>query len=814
MTSRSRLWTGALLAACMFTLAACDSAQERAQKHFERGMELLEQGEAKKAQLEFRNVIRLDEKNVEARYQYARILHDQKDFRGAVGQYLAVLELKPDYFEARVALAEIYLITGRQEAVQEAQKQIEEALRIRPDDLNAQAIKATVDYKLGDVDKAVDLAGKVLEADPANVTARLVLIARQLDSKRNADAFEQVETGLGHDPKNLSLNVIKLGLLERLDKGDEVGAQLARMVDFFPDNIKFRETYARWLNTNGKPAEAEAQLREIAKLQPDSPEAALQVVRFIGATRGADAARKELTAMAEAPDAKIEYELALASLDYSEGKPQDAIARLQKIIDREGKSADGDKARIELARVHLREQRPDAAYALVDEVLAHDPKNEAALTLRGSRYIDEDKPEEAIRDLRAALDADPRNVLILMKLAQAYERNGSRELALERLAQATQVSDYRPAVTRRYARTLLDDGKTDIAENVLLESLKRNPSDRDLTIALAGIRLDKRNYVSALQIADALMKDDPNDEVAARIRAAAYAGQKRYDESIAVLSAAAERSGDGDTATMISLVRTYLSAGTPEKAETYLNDVIKRDPANAEARILLGSVHSAQGESDEAEAAFRAAIEADPTSADAYASLARLYRSVGRIDDADKVIREGLDASTGDDEMLRLSLAMRLEQEGRYDEALKEYDILYDRNPDSVVVANNLASLLAEHRADDPEQLERAFAVAKRFRDTKQPYLQDTYGWLLHLRGENERALTALTEAAAALPGNAQVQYHAGVVYAALGQTEQARAHLQRAVELSSVRPFAGVDDAKAALDALPAPAAAQSVNQ
>lgn len=340
---------------------------------------------------------------------------------------------------------------------------------------------------------------------------------------------------------------------------------------------------------------------------------------------------------------------------------------------------------------------------------------------------------------------------------------------------------------------------------MLLEALSRHPRNRDLTIALAGVRLDKRNFVSALQIADALAKEDPNDEVAARIRAAAYAGQKRYDESIAVLSAAAERDGDADTATMISLVRTYLSAGDPERAEKYLEDVIERDPGNAEARILLGSVHSAQGDSDKAEASFRAAIEADPTKGDAYASLARLYRSVGRVEDADQVIREGLDATTGKNEMLRLSLAMRLEQEGRFDEAIDEYEILYDQNPDSVVVANNYASLLAEHRADDPAQVERAFAIAKRFRDTKQPYLQDTYGWLLHLRGEDERALISLKEAAEALPGNAQVQYHAGVVYAALGQAQQARAHLQRAIELAGLRPFAQIDKAKAALAALPA---------
>ncbi len=798
-----RVVTGAMLAALLFTLAACDTAEERARKHFERGMELLSEGEIKKAQLEFRNVLRLDEKNVEARYQYARSLHDTKDLRGAVGQYLGVLELDPKRADARIALTEIYLISGRHEAVLEAQKHIDEALKVIPDDLQAQALKATVEYKLGSVEPALELARKVLEKDETNVTARLVLIASDLDAKRFEEGARQVEIGLSHNPDNLSLNIIKLGLLEQMKKPDEVGAQLQRMVSLYPDNVKFRETYARWLNSRGDVEGAERELRAMAELKPNDINARLQVVRYISATRGADAAREELLRMIEGPDSRIEYELALASLDFSAGDLAASEKRLKDIVEREGATADGDKARIELARGYLRSDRPQEAYALVDEVLDHDPKNEAALTLRGSRFIDEDKPEEAIRDLRAALDAAPRNTLVLLKLAQAHERNGSRELALERLAQATQVSNYNPQISKRYAQALANDGKLDIAENVLLEALSRNPTNRDLLVSLASIRLEKRNYVSVLQIAEQLEKLDPEDEAAARIRAAAYIGQKRFDESIEVLSKAASGSGDESVETMISLVRTYLSAGEPQKAEDYLNEAIAADPQNANARILLGSVHAAQGETAEAEAAYRSAIEIDPKSADAYSNLARLYRNEGRLEDADETIRLGLDAGVGNDEMLRLTLAMRLEEEGRYEDAIAQYAILYERNPDSVVVANNYASLLADHKADDPEALERAFAIAKRFRDVRQPFLQDTYGWILHLRGENERAIASLKSAAEQLGGNALVQYHAGVVYAALGQTSQARAHLQRAVELADLRPFSKREEAKAALAAL-----------
>ena len=40
------------------------------------------------------------------------------------------------------------------------------------------------------------------------------------------------------------------------------------------------------------------------------------------------------------------------------------------------------------------------------------------------------------------------------------------------------------------------------------------------------------------------------------------------------------------------------------------------------------------------------------------------------------------------------------------------------------------------------------------------PYFQDTYGWILHRRGDSDQALGYLAPAAAALPGNALVQFH------------------------------------------------------
>ena len=107
-----------------------------------------------------------------------------------------------------------------------------------------------------------------------------------------------------------------------------------------------------------------------------------------------------------------------------------------------------------------------------------------------------------------------------------------------------------------------------------------------------------------------------------------------------------------------------------------------------------------------------------------------------------------------------------------------------------MVVANNLASLLSTYREDE-ESLTRAWNVARRFNDTEIPAMQDTYGWILHRRGESAEALPYLEAAAAGLPNDPIVQYHLGQVYQALDRPDDALAQYRIAVQL------AGPDDTR-----------------
>jgi tetratricopeptide (TPR) repeat protein len=792
-TSRACAW--AFIGALLSVLAACDTAEERADAHFQRGLELVQQGASIKAQLEFRNALKLNAKHTMARYEFGNLLRKKRDIRGALQQYLGVIEQDAAFLPARLEVAEIFLLANRAE---DASRHVAAALELDPSNLRARGMEATVDFKNGDVDRAVERADSVLVEDPSNITARLVRVAWMMDRGELREAMAEVDKGAKLNPDDLSLNVVKLGIAEQLGDPGPVGDQLKSLVRLFPETNQFHSSLAAWHLGRNETEEAEAQLRALVTNNPDEPRWALDLVRFLGSIRGMEAARAELKTLIASDHPHAEFQFALAAIDISEGNSEEALTRLRSVVEKSGDTADGFKARVEVASYLIRSGDREAGFAEIDYILEKDPRNVAALGIRAARFVEEDRPDLAINDLRSALDSDPDNVKLLGLLATAYERAGSHELAVERMAQAATVSGFDPAPTMRYVKTLMAEGKNDVVESILRDAMSRRADNRDFLLAFAQIRLGKEDWREVQRIADRLRTLNPKDPAADRLVAASLVGQKMFSQSIDVLSEAVTASGGEDAGAMMSLVRTYIAAGQVDEAEAYLSGQIEANPGNAAALVMFGSLQAARGKLDEAEATFLRAIETAPEFGVAYASLASIYQAKGQSEDAKKQLEAGLEASGNDN--LRLALAMRMEAEGDIQGAIDAYDIIYSRRSDSAIVANNLASLIADHHADDPAQVERAFNIAQRFRDSSNPYMQDTFGWLLYLRGQSEQAVASLRPAAEQLNTNPLVQYHLGRVYEDLGQLDRANDSLLRAIELAQTTPFIQLEEAKAAL--------------
>ena len=785
--------------AIVATLGACDSPEERAEKHLLRGRTLVEAGEGAKARIEFRNALRLNRELTDARYELGKLAEEGGNLREAVGLYRDVADADAANLDVRIKLTQFMLLGNN---LEEARRYADEAYALSPDRAEVIATKAAVDYRLGDTADAIDKARRAVEIDPDLVSAHVVLIADKVSGGDIDGALADVDAVLERIPDDQVLNLLRLRIVSAADRPDAVREQLVRMVALYPDQLEFRQALVQYHAQRGETAAAIAGLRELVGLRDDRSTAVLDLVRYVYSIQGADAARTELNdALASATDdTRRSLQLALSELEYREGNGAVARSLLDSLIAEAPGPAEAAEARLRLAGIELSEGKPAEARTLAETVLANDADNVAALAIRASVLIQDYKPEEALLDIRRALNLDPQNVQLMLLEAEAHERNGNIDLVRDRLASAARTSQYNSEISLRYAGLLRGQNQLSAAEAVLDEALRRNPADRRILAALAELRLQLGNLGGAEAIATRLREIEGGAVAADQVVAASLAQQGRIGESVAILE---QSLADPDTneGALASLVATYVRQGEIAKAETLLDDLIARNASNTRATILRAEVHLLRGQPDQARLLLQRLIDQSPNEATGYLLLSRFHIQQGDRDLAGSVMRRGV-AAAPDSQPLRLQFAEYLESEGFIDDAIAQYRELYRLNPDSVIVVNNLASLLAEYYETDAEAMEFASRVVRRLNSSTVPHFQDTVGWVTFLNGDTAEALTLLRQAAEGLPNNPLVRYHLGRVLQASGDIASARAELEAALALSPEFPKA--QSARDALASLP----------
>lgn len=806
-----------LLLTATLALTGCESSEERAERYYQSGLELLEAGDVDRALVEFRNVFKLNGQHREARLTYARVQRERGQIAEAYSQYLRLVEQYPDDLEGRRALGEIAVLRGEWD---EAERHARAAREIAPEDGMVIALNAAVDYRKAVLANDSAAAGAaaataraLLEKDPANTVARRLSIEAYAKAGDTADALAETDVALAAEPQDRALHRMKLSLLVQQNDRPGIGAHLKRMFELFPDDEEVQALLIAWYMDAGDLKGAEAFLRSLTTTgAPEKQEQAkIAVTQFLLATQGPDPALAELdrliAAEAANPAAIALYRSLRASIRFDAGQRDEAIAEMEAILaDAEPTDRTRD-IKVALARMLEATGNPVGARARAEEVLAEDPTHVGALQMQAAWLIRADRPAEAIVALRTALDQDPRNARTLTLMAEAHLRDGARELAGERLALAVEVSGMAAPESLRYAAFLIEDDRLPTAETVLINALRMAPGNPQLLRALGELYLRQSDFPRADGVIRELeeIATPETKGIANELRVALLFRQDKAEESIALVEKLIAE-GDAGLGASAMVVRKHLETGDVAQAKTYLDTLLAEHPDDVTLKILRAGVLATNGEPAEAEAIYRDLIKADPAAVAPVRGLYALLRANDRADEASTLLQAALDP-TGRNPDLVYMRAGELEAAGDIEGAIALYEELYAKNSGSLLVANNLASLITTHRSD-PESLERAYAIARRLRGSDVPALQDTYGWIEYRRGNFDEALANLEPAAAGLPEDPFVQMHLGLTYAALNRVAEAQATLTRALEIAEktgkadAAPFA---EARAALEKLPA---------
>lgn len=798
-----------LICLAITTLAACKTSEERAEEFYQSGLSLIETGDLDRAAIEFLNVFQHDGFHKEARLALANLRLEQGNTSAAYSQYLRLIEQYPDTSEVRLTLAEIAL---QNSSWDEARRHGDAAILLVVDDPRARALSVAFDYRdatvagdEGALDAIAAKAQAFLDANPDDEVSRRVVIDNLLRSDDPMVAMPEIERALDRDPEHYIYNTLRLRLFERAQDIEAIGAQLKRMVEFYPSDEDLSQALIRWYLFQQDIAGAETFLRSLAGDDTGPTDGHITVVQLIQATQGDAAAKAELDRLASvnADNANADLYGALSAVIAFQGGDRDAaINTVQKIVREAEPSEQTWRVRNILARFLIATDNQVGARAEVETILAEDASNVEALKLRARWAIDDDRGSDAILDLRRALGQEPRDAEILTLMADAHEREGSLALAGERLALAVDVTGSAPDEALRYAGFLQRQGRDVAARSVLADARDANPNNVPILIASARALLSVQAWVEAQGITNTLraINTPAAQEAATSLQAALLAGQDRTEDSLSFLKEEVAQ-GNADITAIAQVLRIQLEGGDFEGARAFLDDALENDPEDSNLQMLDASMYAVAGDFETAEVAFRTLIAQYPQSESLVLRLHNLLQATGRPDAASEVLDAALVAQPNSI-TLRWMRAGELEREGDFEGAIAIYDAMYAENSNVTAIANNLASLIATHR-DDAESLERASSIAKRLRELDVAPFQDTYGWIAYRQGNFEEARTYLEPAALGLPNDPLVQYHLGMAYAALDDAAKARVQLSRALDLAGESPLPQFDRARDKLQEL-----------
>ncbi len=692
-------------------------------------------------------------KNPEKYLASANRFYDSHELDKARIEYLNVLRRQPTN---SFAILRIGKILFRQGQLQNAYPALLESCKRFPTDVEAAHQLATIYLAGGQPALARTEALRILTLDPVNENGLADLSASAPTPKGTNDiqAIQAIQ----------AIN----GDLDRFQKavGDRAAfhvarAQLAQRVG----NLRF----------------AEAELSKALTLDPKSVFAHVSSALLSwakGATNEAEHSFR--TAIQINPtDETVRYRLAIFL--FRNGRLEEPKKLLDGIIHDAPERTGAWTLRAEIA---LTEKQYADCLRLINGALAQAPSDFDALLLQGRLQMAQKQPAEAVRLLGLLVDSRPRSAEALFQLANAQLLNQEINPALASLARAAALDPNHIRAISLFAEINLARGQAPAAVTALADLTRRHPELVPAQLLLGRAYAMAGRPDDALALYKALRTTIPRDPVVPyqiglllRLRGETAEAWKAFAESWNL--------APGQLDTLTQLVELDLAAKAPDKALSMVQTQLERQPKSAFLWVLAAKVHAARQDREKAEVALQKAVELEPESAPAYLMLAELHLKTGSpkqsIDNLDDLLRK----SPTNLSALTLSGIIHAGL-GNYDDAQRSYESALRINPNSVLLLNNLAYLLSEHR-DRPEE---AYVHAKKAHELAPDNtdISDTLGWIEYRRGHYREALQLLSEVQEKLAdrpevGAPEAEAHLGLTLYMMDQEDAARTALATALK-------------------------------
>jgi len=336
------------------------------------------------------------------------------------------------------------------------------------------------------------------------------------------------------------------------------------------------------------------------------------------------------------------------------------------------------------------------------------------------------------------------------------------------------------------ARQSADPTFYDKAAGALQKSLEIHAEDNSPALTgLAALAAARHDFALALATADRSLAINDFNAPTHGIRGDALIELGRYDEGIAAF----QRMVDLRPGTSSYARASYSWELRGNIVEAVRAMELAREASSAPADVAFATYHLGElafgaGDLATAERHFTEGIQRDAGSILLRAGLAKLSAAKGNTQDALKQYATVVNALPQTSYLVEYGEL--LESIGRPEEAQTQYDVVRTVQQlfaaQGVSVDQELALFEADH--GDPAAALRA-AEQVWTQQKGAVFVEDVYAWALHANGRYREALIHADAALRLGTRSALLYFHRGMIEAALGLRDRARADLSKALEIN-----------------------------